>query len=211
MQRMDALEEENRQMKSTQTAQMKEGGVGAPGSVAVPQISLAVKTPPGKRATTVKIDSLSAVGGLINPGDYVDVLAQLVLPNPIDPKAKPETVTAMIFQNIQVLGIGTNLQIPGQYDIQQRTPELWVTFALDPQETGLVSFAQQNGKVQLVLRSPQETEIRMLQAANWQTLSDYVLEKQGTDISGPRSRAMLEPDTEEVKPYIQIFRGGREL
>ena len=177
-----------------------------------PVLSLAVKTPPGKRAITVQIDSLSAVGGLINPGDYVDVLAHLNIPSPTgEMKPIPETITAMIFQNIQVLAIGTNLMIAGQYEIQQKSPALLITFALDPDETGLITFAQQNGKLQLVLRSPAEIETRMLQAATWQTLSDYVLEKQGTDINAPKSKAFLEPSAEEIKPFIQIFRGGREL
>ena len=74
-----------------------------------------------------------------------------------------------------------------------------------------MSFIQQNGKVQLALRSPSETQSYLLQASSWQTLSDYLLEKQGTTISAPKSKATVEPAAEEVKPYIQIFRGGREL
>ena len=220
MARMEALEQDNKRMavqsvqaiealknQQLQSAAKPVESVGPP-----PMLSLAVKTPPGKRAITIQIDSLSAVGGLINPGDYVDVLAHLNIPNPESTsKAGQDTITAMIFQKIQVLAIGTNLQTPGQYEVQQKTANLLVTFALDPDEAGLMTFAQQNGKVQLVLRSPAETEQRMLQAATWQTLSDYVLEKQGTDISAPKSQANIEPAAEEVKPFIQIFRGGREL
>ena len=54
--------------------------------------SLALKTPVGKRAVTVKIDSLAAVGGLLNAGDFVDVIAQLNVPSQ-DPDKK--TVTAI--------------------------------------------------------------------------------------------------------------------
>ena len=43
--------------------------------------SLAVKTPAGKRAVTVMIDSLAAVGGLLNAGDFVDVIAELNVPS----------------------------------------------------------------------------------------------------------------------------------
>ncbi len=175
------------------------------------QASLAIKTPPGKRAITIQLDSLSAVGGMIGAGDFVDVLAHLNVPNPAEPAAK-ETVTVMVFQNIEVLAVGTSLQsVPGQYPLQQQSTNLNVTFAVEPEETGLLTFAQRNGKLQLVLRSPQELETRMLQAANWQTLSDYVLEKQGTDISAPKSKALIEPAAEEVKPFIQIFRGGKSL
>ncbi len=183
-----------------------------PAPQVIPQSSLAIKTPPGKRAITILIDSLSAVGGLISPGDYVDILGHLNVPGSYDGLAKKtETVTAMVFQNVQILAVGTNLSTPGVYDPQQQAAHLKVTLALDPEEASLMSFVQQNGKVQLVLRSPAETEPQILQAANWQTLSDYVLEKQGIDITTPRSRAFVEPAVEEVQPYIQIFRGGREL
>ncbi len=78
--------------------------------------SLALKTPVGKRAVTVKIDSLAAVGGLLNAGDFVDVIAQLNVPSQESDK---KTVTAMIFQGLQVLAINTNEDDPGAYDDQQ--------------------------------------------------------------------------------------------
>ena len=162
---------------------------------------------------TIQIDSLSAVGGLINPGDYVDILARLNVPREtVGGTGGPvEQVTAMVFQNIQVLAIGTNLTNPGMYEAQNKAGSLYVTLAMDPEEAGLMSFVQQNGKVQLALRTPSETQSYMLQASSWQTLSDYLLEKQGTAISAPKPKAAVEPAAEEVKPYIQIFRGGREL
>jgi len=43
-------------------------------------VSLALRTPAGKRALTLKMDSLGAVGGLLNPGDYVDIISHLNVP-----------------------------------------------------------------------------------------------------------------------------------
>lgn len=179
--------------------------------------SLALRTPAGKRALTVQIQSLGAVGGLVNPGDFVDVIAHLDLPsiNKLDPKEK---VTAMIFQNLQVLAINTNLDEPGAYDDQQKEKDLKLTFAVDPQEAGLLAFAEQNGKLELALRTPTEKGRAMLPAANWSTLGEYVLENSGADIkpagSDAAKREDLNVETEavkETKPYIQIFRGGKEL
>ena len=82
---------------------------------------------------TVKIDSLAAVGGLLNAGDFVDVIAQLNVPSQ-DPDKK--TVTAMIFQGLQVLAVNTNVDDPGAYDDQQAAASLKITFAVDPQEAG---------------------------------------------------------------------------
>jgi Flp pilus assembly protein CpaB len=172
--------------------------------------SLALKTPVGKRAITVKIDSLAAVGGLLNAGDFVDVIAELNVPSQ---DADKKTVTAMIFQGLQVLAINTNEDDPGAYDDQQAAASLKITFAVDPQEAGLLAFANKNGNLELALRSPDESEHQSVKADTWKTLADYVLKNQGLDIQDPdgeNANANNKP-TEENKPSIQIFRGGKEL
>ena len=183
------------------------------------KLSLAVKTPPGKRAVTILIDSLSAVGGMVGPGDYVDILAQLNIPDPKTPTVVPQKVTSVIFQNILVLAVGTNLTtVSGEiYDMQQRAGALNVTLAMEPEEASLLNFALQNGRLQLTLRSPNEKETQILQVASWDALSDYLLQKQGTELLVPKSKADIESvedksgKKDEVKPFIQIFKGGREL
>ncbi len=213
IQMQEQMAQQQAQMATTLRDQVAAQPRTAPVAPTGAEGSLAMKTPAGKRAITIAIDSLSAVGGLLTPGDYVDVLAHLNVPsNPGEGAGKIDTVTVTVFQNMQILAVGTNMQPSiAQYPAQQGAANLNVTFAVDPEEAGLLTFAQKNGKLQLVLRSPQENEVRMLQAANWQSLSDYILEKQGTDISAPKSKALIEPAVEEVKPFIQIFRGGREL
>lgn len=171
--------------------------------------SLALKTPVGKRAITVKIDSLAAVGGLLNAGDYVDVIAELNVPSEDSDK---KTVTAMIFQGLQVLAINTNEDDPGAYDDQQAASTLKITFAVDPQEAGLLAFANKNGSLELALRSPDESEHQTVKADTWKTLADYVLKNQGLDIKDPDGEsANSNSKPVENKPSIQIFRGGKEL
>lgn len=180
----------------------------------VPKSSLSLRTPAGKRAYTVRIDSLSAVGGLINPGDYVDVIAHMEMPTG-DLTNSKETLSSMVFQNIQILAVGTNLQAPGGYEQQQNARSLNITFALSPEESALMSFIERNGKMQLVLRAPAETEVEMIQASTWSALADYIFEKQGTELMLPRSQAALEPASsgkpEEVKPFIEMFGGGKKM
>jgi len=168
--------------------------------------SLALKTPVGKRAVTVQINSLAAVGGMINAGDFVDVIAQLNVPSDEQDK---KTVTAIIFQGLQVLAVNTNLDDPGAYVEQQSASTLKVTFAVDPQEAGLLAFADKNGSLELALRSPDESERVMVKANTWKTLADYVLKNQGIDIQNPDEEATSKP--EEKGPNIEIFRGGRQL
>ena len=186
--------------------------------------SLAYKTPEGKRAVTVMIDSISAVGGLLNAGDFVDIIAHLNVPAPTTPETKeakevkktPNTLTAMVFQDLQVLAVNTNIDETGYYDEQQAAPALKVTFAVDPQEAGLLVFADKNGKLELALRSPNERDKQMVKASTWKTLADYVLQNQGASIgvaseepSGEEN--MKEDAPEPTKQNIQIFKAGKEL
>jgi Flp pilus assembly protein CpaB len=176
-------------------------------------IVFSLKTPPGKRAMTVLIDSLSAVGGLVSPGDYVDIIAELQPTGTKDAKTA-DKITSVIMQNVQVLAVGTNFQAVGNsnvYQAQQKARSLNVTLALSPEETGLITFAQANGKLQLSLRSPSEQRTQALQVASWETLSDYVLEKQGTEITLQKDGKIEQVEEDEVKPFVEIYRGGREL
>ncbi len=205
---------------AARAAVAQKGDTGAAAAAVVKKKpSLALRTPSGKRAITVELKSLGAVGGLLNPGDFVDVIAHLDMPTgkKLNPKEK---VTAMIFQNLQVLAINTNIDEPGAYDAQQGEKDLKVTFAVDPQEAGLLAFAEQNGNLELALRTPMEKGRTMIPAANWSTLGEYVLENSGADIKlsdngeegGKKPELKVETENvQETKPYIQIFRGGKEL
>ena len=193
------------QAQQAQQARMQPVAQAAPKAVRKP--SLALKTPVGKRAITIKIDSLAAVGVLLNAGDFVDVIAELNVPSE-DPDKK--TVTAMIFQGLQVLAVNTNEDDPGAYDEQQAAASLKITVAVDPQEAGLLAFANKNGSLELALRSPDDTDHKMVKADTWKTLADYVLKNQGLDIEDPDGENANSKPMEN-KPNIQIFRGGKEL
>ncbi|MBI3314599.1 MAG: Flp pilus assembly protein CpaB [Candidatus Omnitrophica bacterium] len=223
-QKMAALAQELERVKTEQAEVVKKqvaalqqqmGQKGPAGEKRRSKTSLAYKTPEGKRAVTVMIDSLSAVGGLLNAGDFVDVIAHLNVPvsgyvSGPEAKKNNNTVTAMIFQDLQVLAVNTNLDEPGYYDEQQTVPSLKVTFAVDPQEAGLLAFANINGKLELALRSPNEREHQMVKASTWKTLADYVLQNQGANIRVPDGAGGA-ADPQAEKPYIQIFKGGKEL
>jgi pilus assembly protein CpaB len=183
----------------------------------VQRSAFSLRTPPGKRALTVSISSLAAVGGLVNPGDFVDIIAHLKIPKEEESKdGTKEEIISVLFQNIQVLAVGTNYDPLGNipaYEMQQKLSSLNVTFAVSPEEASLLTFAQTNGELQLALRSPAETQNKLLQqVASWDALADFVLESQGTELRTPKKKAgPAEEEVEEPKSFIQIFRGGREL
>ena len=177
-------------------------------------------TPSGKRALTIVIDSLSAVGGLISAGDYVDILAELKVP---DNKGDDKELTSILFQSVQVLAVGANFNPESNvtiYQLQQAARSLSVTLALDPEEVGLIAFAQKYGSLRLALRSPVEKEVETVDVAAWDSLSDYVLDRQGTELDVPMFRKRtdssstrsFEPEVEEeAEAFVEIFRGGQSL
>lgn len=202
--------------------QVASGAIGGGGGTATALVKndtapFSYRMPEGKRAITINIDSLSAVGGLITPGDFVDIIAQLNVPQ--GSGKQDEEVTSMVFQNLEVLAVGATFNPSGDpivYDAQQKARSLYVTLAVGPEEAGLLTFAQTKGKLQLALRSPKERNTETVQVASWQALADFVSDRQGTELLLPRQKAameVLETDKKketDVKPFIQIFKSGRE-
>jgi Flp pilus assembly protein CpaB len=198
-----------------------------PEKPSIQEMAFSLRTPPGKRAITVLIRPLLAVGGLVNPGDFVDIIAHLNIPDEegvevsARNKKEQEKVTSVLFQNIQVLAVGVNFNPMGDappYEDQQTKKALNVTLAVSPEEAGLLAFAETHGDLQLSLRSPAETEDKVLQqVASWDALADFVLEHQGTELRVPMRKSTITPEEtdeleeEEAKPFVQIFRGGREF
>ena len=184
--------------------------------------AFSVKTPIGKRAITILIDPLSAVGGLVNPGDSVDIIAHLEIPNAYDEEEAPEDVTTILFQNIEVLAINTNFEPINNapnYVAQQQAKKLNITLALEPEAAALLTFAEKNGKLQLSLRGPNEDETGVFRVASWESLSNFVLERQGTNLIVPgaykqevpiKKNIIINQEVEESGPYIQIFKSGIE-
>ncbi|UCB56765.1 MAG: Flp pilus assembly protein CpaB [Candidatus Omnitrophota bacterium] len=115
-------------------------------------LTLAGKTPPGKRAITIGLDAASAVGGMVGPGDHVDVLAIFTAPS----------ITVTLFQDILVLAVGQRIVAEAEERRPRREEVLGtgretVTLALTPQEVQILILATEQGKIRLTLRPRMET------------------------------------------------------
>ena len=143
---------------------------------------LAFRIPPGRRAISVTVNELISSGGLINPGDFVDVItvfsgteggnqASQAIPANQDS-------AAMVLQNIEVLAVAQSLQGPtaeptganavaGQVtgnrpDSRQeaiaRPNARTATLAVTPEEAQKLILAEEKGKIRLALRGVDDHE-----------------------------------------------------
>lgn len=136
---------------------------------------LSFTIPPSRRAVAVSTNEVIGAGGLVLPGDRVDVIAVF------DAKAMGKDMAAIILQDIEVLAVAQKLQgdIPekGVFDQatevmngkQQSTAQAApksnpqpqpaaksVTLAVSPEEAQRLFLAEANGKLRLALRPSQD-------------------------------------------------------
>jgi pilus assembly protein CpaB len=100
----------------------------------------------GQRAMTVRVDDVSGVAGFIKPGDHVDVLMSLPMP-----QQKEEQFSKTFLQNIVVLTTG---QIWEQQQKDQKPVVVTtVTLEVAPEQGEVLNLVSNQGKIRLALRS----------------------------------------------------------
>jgi len=158
-------------------------------SAAVTGDSLSYVIPDARRAMAVKVDEVVAVGGLVLPGDYVDVMAtfDVTFRDGESEKTENKYFTRLILQNIEVLavaqtvvdapteagtaadsGAGATATAPETTEGQrarntEAEPEpkaATVTLSLTPQEAQLIFLAEQNGVLRMAVRPYGDAEVQ---------------------------------------------------
>jgi len=121
-------------------------------------VALSVVLKRGMRAVSIGIDRVKAVGGLVQPGDRVDVIA-------VPPRAGNETPQGRtILRGVTVLASGTQMEstpvqananngTTAQTDPQNLTT---VTLAVTPAQADVLATADVNATLRLALRSPHD-------------------------------------------------------
>ena len=148
------------------------------------ETTLAAKTPIGKRAMTISVDNISSLLGMIKPGDYVDVIGVIPLPVEVEGKQAAEPATVPLFQNVLILSVGTELGAGSEKESASRrkasefTPKEsaapLITLSLSPEEANILAFVKEQGKIQLILRSPGDAQTRPVQPTSWATVLKYL-------------------------------------
>lgn len=159
-------------------------------------------TPSGKRAISIVVDNIASLSGMIKPGDYVDVLATIQVPEKgADGQVTAQMAVIPLFQNVLVLAVGSDTggmltASSSRYAEKSSSgnENTLITLALGPQEANLIAFVQEQGKVRLIMRSPADAKVEPMAPASWETLFQYI---------APQN--MEKPvDTNE---YVEVLRG----
>jgi pilus assembly protein CpaB len=116
---------------------------------------LAAALKPGMRAISVAVDDVSGNAGLIQPGDYVDVLLTQQLRADagiaVAPARAVESET--VAERVRVLAVGSAIRRPKDDSAAPNTSARTVTFEVTPRSAQAITVAAHLGSLSLALRS----------------------------------------------------------
>ncbi len=108
---------------------------------------------PGERAYCMDVTESQGVGGLLKPGDRVDLLARY------DSAAR--RTTAFALQNIRVLATG-RATAPSSQTSGEDGSYAHVTLALTPEQAEVLAFLEDRASLKLVLRAEGDRDLAVL-------------------------------------------------
>lgn len=108
----------------------------------------------GQRAITIRADANTSFGGLVRPGDRVDVLLTLE-------RADADPVTVPLLQNLLVLAAGQDTGAMVRPGSTTRRPGTigQVTLSASIEQSQLLAFSAERGRLALILRNPDDIEV----------------------------------------------------
>jgi pilus assembly protein CpaB len=113
-------------------------------------LGLAPIIPVGMRAVTVRVNDVSGIAGFVLPGMRVDILVTG------RPPTYDGTITATALQNMLVLSAGTAIQADARGQAIQAST---VTLLATPDQAETLTLANNEGRIQLVLRNGSDQTI----------------------------------------------------
>lgn len=145
----------------------------------------------GKRAISVRVDDVSGNAGFIKPGDHVDVLMSIAVPNDND-----QHYSKTILQNIVVLSSG---QIWEQQQQDQKPVIVkTVTLEVSPDQGEILDLASNQGKIRLVLRSRNNLEVAQTRG---------VVTSQLVNVLTPKSTPVAVTTSAKREASIEVIKG----
>ncbi len=117
-----------------------------------PGESYSARVPNGFRLYTVQADPVSSHGGLLQPGDRVDVMVFVAKGNGI-----VEAGTKTVLQDIKVFAVNDQVNPADDKSTESITART-VTLLMTPSQTEKCALAAEVGKIRLVMRGPNDKD-----------------------------------------------------
>lgn len=146
--------------------------VGLTPGASVASRSLSYTIPQGKRAFSIGVSEVASAGGLVLPGDYVDVVVMYDVEFTRGGK-QDNFVVQTIFQNIEVLAVSqavvdvvpeaapsANGQRVRNSEAKPNSGAKTVTLSLTPEQAQRIYLAEGNGTIRLAVRPYGEADER---------------------------------------------------
>lgn len=160
-------------------------------------LGLSYVVPQGTRAMGVKVDKVIGAGGLIRPGDRVDVIAvvDVKYSDLITNREFTETRSFTLAQNVEVLAVeqklvneppaasGTSAKDSAAKEsalVEQPDAQpdgTVITLALFPDTTQRILISEEKGKIRLTVRAPGDNEIVKTDDTTFLSLADSNFQK----------------------------------
>jgi pilus assembly protein CpaB len=150
--------------------------------------------PSGMRAISVRVNDVVGVSGFVLPGMRVDVLVTG------RPPGREDTATTTVLQNITVLSAGQTIQADAN---KQSIITPVVTLLVSPAQAESLTLANNEGRIQLVLRNSSDQQVAQTPGRQLREL--YGVERQGPPAASevrlvPRQAVLRPPPPAKPPP-----------
>ncbi len=166
---------------------------------------LAATIPPGMRACAVKVNDVVGVAGFVTPGMRVDVLIASSGGSSAFGVSLGNSGTKVktLLQNLEVLSAGTDIA----RDVQGKPAQVQVVNLLvTPDQAEILSLANAETRIQLVLRNPLDTKIAQTSGAVLSRLfSDNDFAPQANTPTPAPARSPAPPVVRRTAPRPPVF------
>ena len=155
--------------------------------------------PPGMRAVSVRVNEVVAVAGFVVPGTRVDVLLTG------SPGGTADNQTTTVLENIAVLAAGQKLERNAAGE-PQSVPV--ITLLVSPEDAQKLTLASQEGRIQLSLRNPLDTNQQKLPSVHNPVLYGASGPAPAPVGTRPKIPHVSKPAASPPTPYtIEVIRG----
>jgi pilus assembly protein CpaB len=158
--------------------------------------------PPGMRAVSVRVNEVVSVAGFVQPGTRVDVLLTG------NPGGASEQQTTTVLENVSVIASGSRLERNANGETSSAPV---ITLLVSPEDAQRLTLASQQGRIQLALRNPLDTQQTDLAAARSGGLYKISAPPPSTAPKTHVKAVKLQPAPPVSQKYtVEVYKGDKK-